>query len=189
MQKLINNKVFRYTWKTIKTIISIFIVLVIGVIITQRVFNNNVAIFGYRIFTVATGSMEPEYKVLDIIFVREVEPDTLKIGDDLVYMGKEGDFQNKIITHRIIGIIKEENNFSFKTKGIANPTEDPIINEDQLFGKVMYKSKVLSFINKIINNPVGFYLLIVLPVAILIFLEILDRFKEKEVIVEEDGKE
>ena len=99
MQKLINNKVFRYTWKTIKTIISIFIVLVIGVIITQRVFNNNVAVFGYRIFTVATGSMEPEYKVLDIIFVREVEPDTLKIGDDLVFMGKEGDFQNKIISH------------------------------------------------------------------------------------------
>ncbi len=189
MQRITNNKIFRYTWKTIKTIISIFIILVIGVIIIQRVFNNNVAVFGYRIFTVATGSMEPEYKVLDIIFVREVKTNSLEIGDDVVYMGKEGDFQNKIITHRIIDILKEENKISFKTKGIANPTEDPLIYEDQLFGKVIFRSKILSFINKIINNPIGFYLLIVLPVAILIFLEIIDKFKEKEVLIEEDGKE
>ena len=174
MQKIKNNKILKYFWKTIKVLSTILIVLVMGIIITQRVFNNNVSILGYRIFTIATGSMEPEYKVMDIILIKEVKPNTIKVGDDLVYMGKEGDFKDKIITHRVIEINNNENPITFKTKGIANPTEDPMINEDQIYGRVLFKTKLLSFINKIINNPIGFYTLIVLPVAILIFLEIIE---------------
>lgn len=189
MEKLKNNKILKYLWKTIKVISTILIILVIGVIITQRVFNNNVSVFGYRIFTIATGSMEPEYKVLDIIVVRKVETESIKIGDDVVYMGKEGDFNDKIITHRVTNIIKENDTIQFETKGTANPTVDPLIKEDQIFGRVMFKSTILSFINKIINHPIGFYVLIVLPVALLIFFEIVDRMKEKEVSEEEDEKE
>lgn len=189
MQKIIKNKFLKYIWKTIKVISTIFILIVIGIILIQRVFNNNVSIFGYRIFTVATGSMEPEYKVLDIIFVRQTESNNINIGDDLVYLGESGDFKGKIITHRVIKKETIENKTVFHTQGIANTVEDPLVNEDQIYGKVLFKGVVLSFINKIINNPVGFYILIIVPVAVLIVLEIIDRKKEKEVIEENNEQE
>lgn len=180
MQKLRKNKFLRYLLKTIKTIGILFILLIIGTIIIQRIFNNNISIFGYRIFTVATGSMESEYKVLDILFVKETDITTLKVGDDIVYMGKIGNFDGKIITHRIINIEKEEDKLVFYTQGIANSVEDPKVYSDQIYGKVIYKGIILSFMNKIINNPIGFFVLIVIPISVLIFLEIVDRTKEKE---------
>lgn len=189
MQKIRDNKILKFIWKTIKIISTIYIVFIIGIIIIQRVFNNNVSIFGYRIFTVATGSMEPEYKVLDIIFVRQTKIEEIKIGDDLVYLGETGDFNGKIITHRVIKIDTVENQTVFHTKGIANPIEDPVVKENQIFGKVLFKGVVLSLINKVINNPIGFYILIIIPVASLIFLEIIDRKKEKEVVEEKNEQE
>lgn len=187
MQKIKENQILKYLWKTIKIIVTLFILIIIGIIITQRIFNNNVSVLGYRIFTVATGSMEPEYKVMDILFVKESKESQIKVGDDVVYLGKGGTFDGKIITHRVIEIEKENDIVSFHTKGIANDIEDPIVYYDQIYGKVIYKGVVLSFVNKIINNPIGFYLLIVIPVAILITLEIIDRKKEKdEKIIEEE---
>lgn len=184
MQKIKENQMLKYLWKTIKIISTTFILIVIGIIITQRIFNNNVSILGYRIFTVATGSMEPEYKIMDILFVKESKESQIKVGDDIVYLGKSGTFDGKVITHRVIEIEKENDKTSFHTKGIANDIEDPIVYYDQIYGKVIYRGIVLSFVNKIINNPIGFYLLIVIPVAILITLEIIDRKKEK--IIEEE---
>lgn len=187
MQKIKENQMLKYLWKTIKIIVTLFILIIIGIIITQRIFNNNVSVLGYRIFTVATGSMEPEYKVMDILFVKESEESQIKVGDDVVYLGKGGTFDGKVITHRVVEIEKENDIVSFHTKGIANDIEDPIVYYDQIYGKVIYKGVVLSFVNKIINNPIGFYLLIVIPVAILITLEIIDRKKEKdEKIIEEE---
>lgn len=187
MQKIKENQILKYLWKTIKIIVTVFILIIIGIIITQRIFNNNVSVLGYRIFTVATGSMEPEYKVMDILFVKESKESQIKVGDDVVYLGKGGTFDGKVITHRVIEIEKENDIVSFHTKGIANDIEDPIVYYDQIYGKVIYKGVVLSFVNKIINNPIGFYLLIVIPVAILITLEIIDRKKEKdEKIIEEE---
>lgn len=187
MQKIKENQMLKYLWKTIKIIVTLFILIIIGIIITQRIFNNNVSVLGYRIFTVATGSMEPEYKVMDILFVKESKESQIKVGDDVVYLGKGGTFDGKVITHRVVEIEKENDIVSFHTKGIANDIEDPIVYYDQIYGKVIYKGVVLSFVNKIINNPIGFYLLIVIPVAILITLEIIDRKKEKdEKIIEEE---
>ena len=124
--------------------------------------------------------MEPEYKVLDILFAKEVKSSTLKVGDDIVYMGETGSFDGKIITHRIINIEKEEDEIIFYTKGIANYIEDPKVYSKQIYGKIVHRGIILSFMNKIINNPIGFFTLIVIPVAVLIFLEIIDRINEKE---------
>lgn len=188
MEKIIKNKALKYTWKSIKVLFSLIMFLVILIIVTQRVFNNNVSIFGYRIFTVATGSMEPVYKVMDVILVDEVDSKTLKVGDDVVYLGSSGDFRGKIITHRVTKIDDTGKIIKFYTQGVANTAEDPVVEETQIYGKVLHKVVMLSFINKIINNPIGFFFLIVVPITVLIFLEIIDRQKEIEVI-EEDVQE
>ena len=189
MSKVLDNKFIKFLLKFIKVIVWIFVLLVIFVILVQRIFNNQVSIGSYRMFTVVTGSMDPVYKVGDVVISKEVDPSTIKKGDDVVYLGEKNDFKDKIVTHRVIKIEKKDNEYYFTTKGIANDYSDPVISSNQIYGKVVYKPVVLSFLSGILNTKLGFYLLIFVPVAFLIFLEILDYIKRKEGELDEGEKE
>lgn len=189
MSKVLDNKFIKFLLKFIKVIVWIFVLLVIFVILVQRIFDNRVSIGSYRMFTVVTGSMDPVYKVGDVVISKEVDPSTIKKGDDVVYLGEKNDFKDKIVTHRVIKIEKKDNEYYFTTKGIANDYSDPVISSDQIYGKVVYKPVVLSFLSGILNTKLGFYLLIFVPVAFLIFLEILDYIKRKEGELDEGEKE
>lgn len=188
MSKVLDNKFIKFLLKFIKVVVWIFVLLVIFVILVQRIFNNRVSIGSFRMFTVVTGSMEPVYKVGEVVISKEVDPSTIKKGDDVVYLGEKNDFKDKIVTHRVIKIEKKDNEYYFTTKGIANDYSDPVISSDQIYGKVVYKPVVLSFLSGILNTKLGFYLLIFVPVAFLIFLEILDYIKRKEGELDEGEK-
>ncbi len=162
-----------------KIIVVLLVVLVVLTILVQRVFDNNISLGGYRMFTIVTGSMEPEYQVFDIIISREVATDEIEVGDDVVYLGKEGAMEDKIVTHRVIRIEENEKK-EFYTQGIANTGEDPVVYGDQIYGVVVSKSLVLSFISNLVNSPLGFILLIAIPGSILIGEEIMQRFFKKE---------
>ena len=131
--------ILKFLYKFFKIILTIVVILIVCIILIQRVFNNKISIAGYRMFTVISPSMEPDYKVFDIIISKTIETDNLKIGDDIVYLGEIGEFNNKIITHRIIDISKENNSYKITTQGIANTAPDPEINGKQVYGKVIFR--------------------------------------------------
>ena len=60
-------------------------------------------IFGYQIYTVMSGSMEPVYHVGSLIYVKEVDTDTLEKGDVITFMADE----DTVVTHRIDEIVHE----------------------------------------------------------------------------------
>lgn len=189
MSKVLDNKFIKFLLKFIKVVVWIFVLLVIFVILVQRIFNNRVSIGSFRMFTVVTGSMEPVYKVGDVVISKEVDPSTINEGDDVVYLGEKNDFKDKIVTHRVIKIENKDGEYYFTTKGVNNDYSDPVISSNQIYGKVVYKPVVLSFLSGILNTKLGFYLLIFVPVAFLIFLEILDYIKRKEGELDEGEKE
>ena len=87
-------------------------------------------------------------------------------------MGKVGSFADKIVTHQVIRIERAENGtLNFITKGIANESEDPIVNETQVFGVVQAKLQIITKLNGIVNNMYGMYFFIVIPLAIIMFSE------------------
>ena len=177
IKKVMNNKVVQIIVKIIKAILTIFIVALAAVIIVQRLSNNRVSIGGIKLFTVVTGSMVPKYNVGDMLIAKEIAAKDLKVGDDLVYIGKVGDFKGKIITHEIINIGQNDGKYEFVTKGIANTEEDPTVYGDQIYGKVIYKSVVLSWCSKVMNNTYGFYFIIFVPMVILIFFDIMQEIE------------
>ena len=71
----------------IKIICAVFLILLVTMLAIQRFSNNDFALFGYRMFSVATGSMIPVYEVGDVVVVKEVDPATLKVDDDITYFG------------------------------------------------------------------------------------------------------
>lgn len=178
--KILDNGFVKFLIGFIKVIVWAFAIIIVSIIAIQRLFNNNVSFGSYRMFTVATGSMVPKYEVYDVIFSKTVPTNTIKAGDDLVYIGAKNDYKDKIITHRVIGVSKSGGKYTFQTKGIANTEADPLVDESQIYGIVIYKSGLLSFLSHILNNSFGLYFLIFVPLAFLIFLEILDKIKEKE---------
>ena len=161
-------------------VFAIFIVFIVLIIANQRLTNNEKSLFGYRIFSVATGSMIPKYEINDIVIAKEHTPSDIKVGDDVVYLGNAGSFSGKIVTHRVINVDQKEGKYFFETQGIANSIPDPVIDEKQLYGVVIAKSVILTFIFAIVTKPIGFFLLIFIPIIIFVGLEIIDFLKERK---------
>lgn len=174
MKKLLENK----TFQIIYTIIKIFVVAMLSIyllfVIVQR-FTNNSSILGYRVFTIATGSMEPVYNINDVILVKDTDPSTLKKGDDIAYLGNRDAVKGLIVTHRIIRIETfNDGKVHYTLKGVNNKYEDPSITADQILGKVVGKLPVVNFINHVVKNIYGFFFLVFCPLVLVIFLEIAD---------------
>lgn len=191
------NKILRLIGNIIYTLLVLITVLILITVILQRTSNNNLSLGGFRIFNIATGSMLPKYEVGDVLISKTVLPSEIKKEDDVTYLGKEGTFAGKVVTHQVIDIEEENGNYKFHTKGLANTEEDPVINQDQVIGKVVYKVQTLSYISKLIKNLYSFYFVIFIPLALIIFIEIRRTVKdissnkkeEQEEPKENDGKQ
>lgn len=171
--------------KIIKTIfnvaITVFVLLFLLIVCLQRFSNNQITFLGYRMFSVASSSMAPDYNIGDVLIVKKTEPDKIKVGDSISYYGKVGSFAGKVITHQVIKIDKDvDKNLVFHTKGISNLVEDPLVYADQIYGVVVHRSEVLSFIYRTVNTKYGMFIFIVIPIFYIIGSEMLAFLLEKE---------
>lgn len=181
MKKLLENKIFKAVYGIFKAIVMTFLVVYLLFVIIQRLTNNS-AIFGYHVFTVATGSMEPLYMVNDVILVEEVDINTLKVGDDVAYIGASSENKGIIITHRIIEIRKNDKGEDlYILQGINNDYEDPAIYGHQILGEVRGKVFIINTINHLVKNIYGFFFLVFCPLVLVIFLEVADTIIEIKV--------
>lgn len=179
--KLRDNKVFKTIMKILKVFIVVVFMSFVIVVFLQRFSDNKVSFFNYRMFTVISRSMEPKYKVGDVLFSKKIDPSKIKIGDAISYLGEKGDFAGKVITHQVVGIEKTANNeYLFSARGLTNLVEDPVVYERQLYGVVIHKSYILSLIYKIISHKIGFYLFIIIPFMYIIGSEIVTVMLDNE---------
>ncbi len=169
--KLANNRKIQITKKIFNIAITVLLVLIFFIILVQKVSNNRFNLGGYGIYTVATGSMEPVYNVKDLILAGKKEAKDINIGDDVVYIVREGNMNGIIITHRVINKEERDGKLYFTTQGVANIISDPEIDETQILGVVKHKLPILSFCSHIINSTYGLILLVVIPFILFVFLE------------------
>lgn len=174
------KKIFRIVFKVIYQIIVIICLILAAVIIMQKVTDSNRSIAGYRIFRVITGSMEPEYDVGEVVISKEVPAKDIKVGDDIVYSGRYGEYSGKIIMHSVIAIDKDENgNYNFHAKGLhSSSVEDPQIKESQIYGVVKYKSKILTVLYKLATNIYTVFV-IILVLVLNVFIAFTGNRKDK----------
>lgn len=189
VQKIKQNKPLKVIGEILYILLFLIVILMLIVVILQRVTDNSVTIGGFRIFTVATGSMVPKYEVGDVLISKEIDPSEIKVGDDIVYKGKEGSFNGKVVTHRVISIEEQGGEYHIITQGIANEQADPEITDEQVYGKIIYKVKTLSFISKMVSNIYIFYFFIFIPIAILIVKQIRQIATSNEEEEDDDEQE
>lgn len=172
-------KVFRII-KLIKNIIcwTLIAVLVFTLVVffMSRINGSTPSVFGYSIFRVSSGSMEPELMVGDIILDKTVDnPEDLKVGDVITF--KSSDYGDLLVTHKVIKAPYEENGkLMLQTKGIANEVEDKPISVDNVKGIMICKVDYLDTVYNVFLSPWGLLILIAL-IVIIFFDEIITIVK------------
>lgn len=145
------EKIFQIIVNTFLVIASIAIVFCVSGFIQLKFLNRPyVDLFGYTIFSVATGSMQPTLDVNDIIIIKIT--DDIKVGDIITFK-QDNDF----ITHRVISNNKD----TFITKGDYNNTSDNPIDLDKVVGKLVCKIPSIGVVGDILLTPKVFVSLIV----------------------------
>ena len=90
-------------------------------------------VFGYQIYTVISGSMEPAIPVGSLLYIQKMEPEEVAEGEVVAYYGTSE--SGAIITHRVLEnrVVMGE----LITKGDANQTQDMNpVPYDNFIGKV-----------------------------------------------------
>lgn len=180
------SKIVKTILKTLKIVLTVIVVIVLGAVIIQRVSNNKVNLFGHGIYTIVSESMKPEYEIGDMFLSKEIKYEDIKVGDDIVYIGKASTYEGKTITHRVIRI--DDGTKTIYTKGINNTAEDPGIKYDQVCGRVVYKFFLLSIFSRLMNNSVLFYIIIFVPFTLLVFFDIKAIIKDKRALEQSKNK-
>lgn len=120
-------------------------------------------IMNFKLFIVASGSMEPTLKVNELILVKSQKE--YRIGDIITFYDETLDATT---THRIVDI---DTNGEITTKGDYNNTEDNNkITNEKIIGKVIFSSMILGIFvkSKIISITLVFiYLLYVLKTIVI----------------------
>lgn len=175
------KKVFGKIKIVLNIFLTIFVILFLLMVCLQRFTNNEISFLNYRMFTVASGSMAPEYEVGDVLIARETKEEDIKVGDSVSYLGEKGSFNGKVVTHEVIKIEKDvDGKYIFHTKGKANLVEDPPVYYHQIYGVIVWNPKLLSFIYKVINTKYGLFIFVILPIFYIIGSEILTAMLERE---------
>lgn len=150
--------------KVLKIIGQFILCLILIFFILLNIFSmNNKSLFGFRIYRVISGSMQPALQIGDVIIVKKSnnysERDIITYSNGLT-----------TITHRIIAI----NNDEVITKGDANEVDDKPINKEQIVGKFFFRISNFSLFSIILSKNV-IYLIMIFLLVLIFLLVIGDR--------------
>ena len=170
-------KHIKKTWDIVTTVLVVLVVIFAVFLMGSR-------LIGLQVYHVISPSMEPNYSVGDLIYVKEVDPDSVKVGDPITFVLNE---DLVVATHRVVAIDSE--NRQFTTKGDANKTEDAApVHFNNLIGVPVFAIPLLGYVSAYIQSPPGMYVAIALGVVLLaaVFLpDLLSKKAKKEEIQEE----
>lgn len=162
---------------TVKKIWNIFTTAIVVIAVLCAVFLMGSRLVGYRVFNVISGSMEPTYSVGDLIYVKEVSPNDIKVGTPITFVLNE---DLVVATHRVIKVDAE--NQHFYTKGDANDTADAApVHYNNVLGVPQFSIPLLGYVSDFIQNPPGMYIAIGAGIVLIAVVFLPDIFKKKKV--------
>ncbi len=158
---------------------GIFSTIMVAIIFVFAIVLVIMRLFGYSLYTVMSGSMEPEYHVGSLIYVKQVNTDELEEGDVITFVADEN---NTVVTHRIENVVNENGTRKFQTKGDANDVADAkLVHNKNVLGTPTFQIPLLGYLAFYIQRPPGIYIALVAGTLLLatIIAPTLNKGKEK----------
>lgn len=167
------QKIIHIITRVLTWVIGIFAVgMMIFSIVSVNTFNRiDRNIFGYKAFVVLSDSMKAtDFSAGDLIFVRAVDPETLKAGDIITFQSINKESYGEVITHKIREVTTDDKgNPGFRTYGTTTDTNDEaIVTYSFVIGKYTGKIAGLGYFFKFMKTIPGYFVCIFLPCALLI---------------------
>ena len=155
-----NDKARKRSWQRrwgVTSTVIVAIVLLFAIVLV------GFKIFGFQIYTVMSGSMEPTYHVGSLIYVKSVDTEKLAEGDVITFMADE----DTVVTHRVDAIVHETDKdgvetLKFRTKGDANDVADAkLVHYKNVLGQPVFSIPLLGYLAFYIQRPPGIYIALV----------------------------
>lgn len=167
-----------------KILNAIFLVILIGLVVILLYLaigsrgNGLPFLQNFQLFTVLSGSMEPNLNVGGVIIVEKVDPDTLKEGDIITFLSNDTTLNGKVVSHRIIQVVDNNNGRMFITKGDANEDrDDAAAVPNNVIGRVIFHVPYLGYLLNFMKTKQGFFFILLLPCMLILLVETIGLMK------------
>lgn len=130
---------------------------------------------------VLTDSMNPEIQGGDLIFCKQVDTNSIAVGDIIAFFDPASS-GSAVLTHRVTEITEKDGKLAFKTKGDANNTEDelPVLAE-KVVGTYSFRIPQVGRVAMFMQTTLGLIVCVILPMTLLIGYEVIrtKKFNKK----------
>lgn len=153
-------------------VVALAIFMMIFTVISVTTFNRNDRdLFGYKAYIVNTDSMSAtDFNAGDLIFVKEVDPNTLQAGDIITFISQDSESFGEVITHKIREKTTDAaGNTGFITYGTTTDVNDEtIVTYPYILGKYESKVPYMGTFFNFLKTPQGYIVCIFVPFMLLI---------------------
>jgi len=126
---------------------------------------------------VLTDSMYPEIESGDLIICNTAEAEEIAEGDVISFYDPMGN-GTSVVTHRVLEIVNENGEISFRTKGDNNNAEDQVlVPADSLIGIYQTRIPKVGHVAMFMQTTPGLIVCCVCPILLLVGYDMLRRKK------------
>lgn len=134
---------------------------------------------GLTPYAVLSGSMEPQYAVGSLIYVKDIEPNNIQVGDPITFVLNEDLI---VATHRVVEITPEG---SFITKGDSNESIDGTsVHPKNVLGKPLFSIPYLGYLSVFLSSKQGKVVLGIIAILLLVSMMIPEKSKKTGIVTE-----
>ncbi len=171
--------------KILNIVVNVFLVIVVifGIICSYTAFVSKRGdgvpdIFGLRIFSIQSPSMEPEFYEGDLIVdTRVKDAAELEVGDVITFFTVIRG-ERVLNTHRITRIEDNGTYLYFTTQGDNNTMEDSMgVHQNEIVGQYRFAIPNVGYVIDFLQTGTGFLVVIVLPVFLFFVFNLVQFFR------------
>lgn len=126
---------------------------------------------------VLTDSMYPVIEAGDLIICNTAEADEIRVNDVISFYDPMGS-GTSVVTHRVLEIVTEDGEISFRTKGDNNNAEDTaLVPAENLIGIYQSRIAMVGHVAMFMQTTPGLIVCCVCPILLLVGYDMLRRRK------------
>ncbi len=167
-EKVLNLVKNIVTW----IVVAVAVLMMIFTVVSATTLNrNDRSLFGLKMYKVLSDSMKAtDFAAGDLVFVKEVDPATLKEGDIISYISQNTENFGETVTHKIRRLTTDaDGNAGFVTYGTTTDTDDEkIVTYPFVVGKYQFHIPKLGFFFDFLRTTPGYIVCILVPFLLLI---------------------
>lgn len=159
-------------WALVVATVGIMIFTIVSVNTFDQ---SNRSIFGYKMFIVTSDSMSAtDFDAGDLIFVKNVDPETLKEGDIIAFVSQSSNNFGETVTHKIRKIVTDAyGQPAFITYGTTTNTDDDTpVGFPYVLGKYTGNLSKVGYFFNFLKTTTGYIVCIFIPFLLLILYQV-----------------